>query len=555
MHRSFTRLCKLSILILLGSILSKTAIAKTAVSTWVYSDRSYRLAVTVQANGFERLNKVVELPIDFSEQLTNLGASDNFDESSLRVAEVTADGNLLHDEVPFQFDNGEFINEPNGTLLWLMDGSTAVNESRHYQIYFDSVGTYTPPAPMIDRVIHADTKGYRGQQSFVIETMDDASTINAAYYYHREGGAFASIYDRNGNDWVGYYNTDGSESGGEYRGLPNLGDVFHPGFEDGKGSTSHIIEDGPIRLTILTQSIDKKWTATWDIYPTYAQMTLLTIPENRSYWFLYEGTPGGNLEYTGKSRDMIIRSDGAMSDANETWDLTTQELESTSPSIPGEWVYFADSTVDRMFFLAHSNDDLQPDSYRRLFDEGHVEPRDPPSDNGAMTVFGFGRRTDTMTKFLTAVDATFTIGFGESKVHSDATETIFNATQDVLVTIDNEPPSGAGAFEVAEAGTIILTANDVAGNDPEGGWVQFQILTLPEEGELILDTVPLAVGQQFSTDDLSNGRVSYRHDGGNDPFDNFRVTPFDHQKSGESFTVSITILIETLEFYLPYINR
>ena len=48
-----------------------------------------------------------------------------------------------------------------------------------------------------------------GQEAFVVETPA------ATYCYHKEGGGFSSLVDRDGRDWIGYRAGDGPA--GEYR--------------------------------------------------------------------------------------------------------------------------------------------------------------------------------------------------------------------------------------------------------------------------------------------------------------------------------------------------
>ncbi|MCP5100152.1 MAG: hypothetical protein GY943_31750, partial [Chloroflexi bacterium] len=221
-----------------------------------------------------RTDKIAELDVDFGVRLTALGAVGTFDEDSVRVVEVDVSGSSLDTDVPFQFDNGSSEDEPAGTLVFVMVGSTAVSATRYYHIYFDTTGAFSAPTPPADRVVVKANQGYRGQSSFVIETLDsDNSTVNAAYYYHRLGGGFASIYDRQGNDWISYQQGSGTKSGGEYRGIPNLGKVFHPGYSNtsgnNQGSNSTITNDGALKVTIRSVTKEGEWEVECGIYPTY----------------------------------------------------------------------------------------------------------------------------------------------------------------------------------------------------------------------------------------------------------------------------------------------
>ncbi len=142
---------------------------------------------------------------------------------------------------------------------------------------------------------------YEGATAYKINTP------TAQYYYHINCGGFASIIDREGNDWVSYHPNKEPESGfkGRYRGIPNIAPPnLHPGSTEPVKS-SKIIAEGPLKISILTETEDKQWRAKWDIYPDYATMTLLQKgPE--PYWILYEGTPGGEFNV----EDYWVRSDG-----------------------------------------------------------------------------------------------------------------------------------------------------------------------------------------------------------------------------------------------------
>ena len=534
--------------LVMGLLLPSAVGANSAVSSnWIYGDRDYRMTLNISANGHDRTDKVIEYDFDFADELTNLGAIGAFDEDSIRVAEVDSSGNLIDSEVPFQFDNGAVMDEASGTLIFMMTGNTSANNSRYYQVYFDTNGTFSAPAAMDDLVVRQSDVSYRGQDSFLIHTKDDASTLNTAYYYHKRGGGFASIYDRNGNDWVGYYSTSNSQSGGEFRGIPNLGDVFHPGYNSTSGdtmrSTSTVIEDGSLRLSVLSVSFDNEWSARWDFFPTYTRMTILDIPDDEQYWFLYEGTPGGELNYTGQDQDVIVRSDGPTNNAGVSWAVEDQELDTFSNNTEGEWIYVADATLDRIFFVAHGNDDAQPDSYRPQKDND-LTPPPSSSDNGAMTVFGYGRQTTSGTnRFLSALNATFTIGFGESKVHDDATAVIHSASQDVIISRDNELPiidTNTG-FSIDEGDTKIVLNGQLAGTDPEGGLVFYEVESTPTHGTLYLNNVELLVGQTFSQTDIDTNLISYTHNGSEVDNDSFNLQPKDSFGFGDIISVAISV--------------
>lgn len=507
--------------------------------------RSYYIPFAVSAGGVARSDKVVSLAVDFAAELSALGRAGAFSEASLCVVEVDASGGVVNTAVPFQFDNGSTPNHPQGALLFLLEGSTAADAVRYFRVYFHTTGDFTAPA-FADRVaLVADDQSYRGQSSLVIETRDpDGVTANAVYYYHKTGAGFASLYDRDGKDWISYYPAAGSKSGGEYRGVPNLGKVFHPGYSaasgSNQGSTTTALEDGPLRLTIQSVSLDGQWEAQWHIYPTYAQMELVRRPANETYWFLYEGTPGGRFDYSGGVVDTMVTSGNVTVLANQTH----------SADLSPEWVYFADGVIDRSFFMAHSNDDGHVDSFRRQDDF-------PGSggDADAMTVFGFGREGNS--RLLDAPTAVLTIGLIDTRAFAAASAAINNAYREVQIIINNEAPRVVvnNGLAVMEGETAVLTPAHLAAVDPEGGVVTYAVTLPPAHGALLLDGAPLQANDTFTQEAIDGGALAYAHDGSKTLSDGFAFSISDGvHTAGAPLTITITARPRQYVF-LPLVER
>ena len=228
------------------------------------------------------------------------------------------------------------------------------------------------------QVVLSKHEADEGQAAYRIETK------RATYFFQPDAGGFSSIIDRDGHDWVSFNRGEGPQ--GMYRGIPNLvfpGDIFHPGH---KNCRSEIIRDTDQRVSIKSTSKDDRWSCTWDIYPTYATLTVTKADSN--YWFLYEGTPGGSFS---QEDDYFVTSDGQRHAASEH--LKEQVLPAP------EWVYFGDKNVKRTLFLLHHEADEAVDQYY-------------PMDG--MTVWGFGRNYQCCEKYLRATPNRFTIGFIES---------------------------------------------------------------------------------------------------------------------------------------------
>lgn len=533
-HASRTKWLTFSFIPLILLFLTLSALAETDGDSWAFPDRDYRLRLSVEANGITRTNKIAEFDIDFATQLANVGAVGSFDEDSLRVVEVDGNGVALDTAVPFQFDNGTVADTADGTLIFLLNGTTASNTTRTYHVYYDTTGTFSQPAPFTDQVNRQADETYRGQDSFVISTHNSAGITNCTYYYHQYGGGFASILDKDNNDWISYYEEfDGQDevysSAGRFRGIPNLGPTFHPG---DSGVTSSILEDGPLKLTIHAEfgSGDDLIAAIWDIYPDFARMTLLEFPNNDSYWLLYEGTPGGNLDYEGANKDYLVTS--ANTQINVDADADNMQL---SP----EWVYFADGTINRSLYLIHSNDDAHRESYRYQYDYTDIPVGS--TDNGAMTVFGFGRHD--VDRLMTAQTMQFTIGFAEDRAFNATSGTINDVSQPLLISIVRDSPALVSntPLQLDEGATAVISNTNLFASDSDSTLITFTVKSLPSYGTLYQNATPLAMDDSFTQDDINAGQISYSHDNSENHSDSFAFTIADETETSEQTTFTITI--------------
>lgn len=229
---------------------------------------------------------------------------------------------------------------------------------------------------------------FRGQPAFRVETGTQPGPPALTYVYHRLGAGFASLIDRDGHDWISWNEGAGPE--GAFRGIPNLGlgRCCHPGY----GTDGELVMQSELaRVTaeeVVIRSIGAGFELTWTITPDTA--TLAVLRADKSYWFLYEGTPGGHI------------------DAQDTLWLAAApaplqvERDKHTADLPGpEWVAFTDGLSTRTLVLVHHEDDAHMDTYFRM-GEG----------TGGMTVWGFGReRGDAL---MTGVNH-MTLGLRETR--------------------------------------------------------------------------------------------------------------------------------------------
>jgi hypothetical protein len=371
---------------------------------WWDSNWNYRTSLTVNSGDYERFNKPAEIAINFSDYLSPDDASTAFDLNSIRVHEIDASGQIISENISYQFDlsvDYNALTKADGTLIFLLSNNTAAQTERYFQVYFDvEGGAYVSPT-FTSQVDVTDNISDEGQDSFLI------STDTADYNYQKIAGGFSSIIDNNGNDWLNYHPTGGSA--GNFRGIPNLvppwdGGHFHPGTTT---SISSLIHQGPLKATIRSITTDGLWEVQWEFFPQFARMSVILADKN--FWFLYEGTPGGLLD----ANDFVVRPDGTETAYTTGWngDLSTQE-----------WVYFSDTQEGKSIFLAHHEDDNAVDSYRQ-------------KDN-QMTVFGFGR-DGSQSLIDRQQPHHFTIGLTNSTDFGSTSATLLSAYKDINITISS----------------------------------------------------------------------------------------------------------------------
>lgn len=354
-----------------NQVVWKTAETPTQPATaW-----SHRLPIQVSSGDFDRLDSPVEVVLD-SHALSELPV---LDESNMGLVETTASGAVIDDQVPFQFEKNR--QDPSvschaGTLVFLLAGETSAGCTRYYQLW---LGKAVKKVQRAHRVQVEEGGLYEQHDSFKI------STANAVFYYHKQGSGFAGMIDREGKDWISYH--PGGGSAGNYRGIPNMGTPdFHPGPGEGN-KTSTLLYNGPVRATILSETLDGQTACTWDFYADHATMTVLK-KSNAPYWILYEGTPFGQLDL---AEDYWGISNGERLTIAEPW---VGELPAP------EWVYFGDKKCDRVLYLIQHQDDEALDQFWSM--------------ENNMTVFGFGRQYRCCDRYLTAVPAKLSIGFAET---------------------------------------------------------------------------------------------------------------------------------------------
>jgi hypothetical protein len=254
-----------------------------------------------------------------------------------------------------------------------------------------------------------------GQECFQI------NMANATLYYQKKAGGFSSIVDSEGNDWIGFRKDTlqgyPANAVSEYRGLPNLvfrsddGGTGHPGFDK---CESELISGNQIKTT----SKSGKWQWTWTFYPMFAELLVEKVALDHTYWFLYEGIPGGKFkpqqQYWGtdKGGPNTTIPDYYFGNASfDTW----------------QWVYFGDDSVDRILYILQVQPDEQTDTFSYLgnTDEGVISP-------DGMVVFGFGR-DESAISLLDDAGMKFIFGFWEGRIMTFEEHRKFKGSMDELM--------------------------------------------------------------------------------------------------------------------------
>ncbi|WP_166204978.1 FG-GAP repeat domain-containing protein [Pelagihabitans pacificus] len=226
--------------------------------------------------------------------------------------------------------------------------------------------------------IHISEGSYENRPHYIVHTQ------KATYYYDQEGGGFSRIIDRYGNDWVGYktepWDQYPASAASAFRGLPNLvfnsddGGAGHPGHDK---CVSEIVSENKIKTT----SKSGLWEWEWIFHDDYAVLNILKVAEGKTYWFLYEGTPGGNYEPAASTYG--TDSAGPRSDIPDFYKGSINWGNY-------QWAYFNKNGVPTTFYLAQVTPDQHVDMMSYLGDTA-----DGASSKDGMTVFGFGRDKDT----------------------------------------------------------------------------------------------------------------------------------------------------------------
>jgi len=138
-----------------------TDMPEASQAGWWNPQWHYRLPLVVRNGEESKENYPVEVELDFDRLLRQAGGEGSLDPQSLRVVACSPDWQAIG-EIPCQFippssPKSPISNLPSpfssgaGSVVWIVEGRMAPQESRFYQVYFDTVENGPKPALGEDR--------------------------------------------------------------------------------------------------------------------------------------------------------------------------------------------------------------------------------------------------------------------------------------------------------------------------------------------------------------------------------------------------------------------
>lgn len=118
------------------------------------------------------------------------------------------------------------------------------------------------------------------------------------------------------------------------------------------------------------------------------------------------------------------------------------------------------------------------------------------------------------------------------------------------------PTISSTGVSVTQGDTVLISNAFLSGNcNPTQNVLEYTITALPSNGQLLLNGVPLAVGDTFTQNDIDNNLLTYAHNGQNavpDQFEYIVYCPAGGYTGGLVFPISVTIVgladVQMLEF-------
>jgi len=216
---------------------------------WWNASWHYRVLLEINSTSYSRADWPVEHEINFTSILNELGVSETFDRNSTKVFEYNSSGSLLY-EVTSQFDvsdNFDASSNADGTLVFLMNGSTQANAKRYYHVYFNTIekGSKEQPNYSSDLNYVWDGEEFHVNNSILSWFVDTVRGENTSGIYRVRG--IASGYEI-------FYIPEEINNTLEYIQYSNATHNFTFDFMNNASFST-----GPVRMTVEQIGEEAKW--------------------------------------------------------------------------------------------------------------------------------------------------------------------------------------------------------------------------------------------------------------------------------------------------------
>jgi uncharacterized membrane protein len=179
---------------------------------WWNASWHYRMRIEINSTDYERIDTPIEMTINFTNELNNLGAYNSFDSNSVRVVEYDSLGNVLH-EIPSQFDPRSDYNALSnavGEVIWIMNGTTPIGTMRYYYIYFDTETKQQEDYPTNLTYSFDGEEIYVNNTKLEIKIDTNRAEVTSGIYYAKRRDSNVVIFDRPSTErtveYIQYYN-------------------------------------------------------------------------------------------------------------------------------------------------------------------------------------------------------------------------------------------------------------------------------------------------------------------------------------------------------------
>lgn len=218
---------------------------------WWNTSWKYRVGFNTTSSTVDRTNWPVEMWVNFTDiLLQKTGQILTFDNNSLRLTEYDSSTyELLFSNVSFQFDRPEDYDAQNnavGIFVFMLNGTTAADETRDFFIYFDTNDTPKEAPVFIEEISYSSS----GEEFYV----------NNSYYWAyidtNRGDTTSGIYRVNMSDGGELFWTASSEHPGEYI---KYNDTINA-FTYNLTNNYTVVYSGPSRYVIEQEGPELNWT-------------------------------------------------------------------------------------------------------------------------------------------------------------------------------------------------------------------------------------------------------------------------------------------------------